>query len=76
MAPVVAKLLLPVVLMMLVFSAVLSAARPLAAEESLPETAIFPTARNLQKIIKNRQENCSCQLTDREMPPGQFGQGN
>ncbi|KAK1619451.1 hypothetical protein QYE76_024968 [Lolium multiflorum] len=33
MAPVVAKLLLPVVLMMLVFSAVLSAARPLAADE-------------------------------------------
>jgi hypothetical protein len=33
MAPVIAKLVLPVVLMVLVFSAVLGAARPLAGEE-------------------------------------------
>jgi GTPase involved in cell partitioning and DNA repair len=38
--------------------------------DSLPETWLSPTAKNLQEITKNRQDNSSCQLTDRKTPSG------
>jgi hypothetical protein len=37
---------------------------------TLPETWLSPTAKNLQEITKNRQDNSSCQLTDRKTPSG------